>query len=169
MGVRPSVSGKLSRFAPAWIERGDSALERGAPGRSDGRRPARFLPFICSSEVTNRRPAMSKGPIIVLTLVVLMAPAASARPVTPPRDDLVPVYRLYNPDTGEHLYTRDTNEADVVQGEGFFYEGAPFLVSRGRGPGDAPLYRFYRPDVGHMYGTDPRPPVRGSQLEGVMG
>jgi len=112
---------------------------------------------------------MSKGQIIVLTLVVLMAPGASARPVTPPRDDLVPVYRLYNPDTGEHLYTRDTNEADVVQGEGFFYEGAPFLVSRCRGPGDAPLYRFYRPDVGHMYGTDPRPPVRGSQLEGVMG
>ncbi|MBW3079655.1 hypothetical protein [Bifidobacterium simiiventris] len=59
------------------------------------------------------------------------------------------MYRVYNPNSGEHFYTADSNERDHLTGLGWKYEGigwkAPVKSS-------VPVYRMYNPNVGdHHY------------------
>lgn len=63
-----------------------------------------------------------------------------------------PMYRLYNPNTGEHFYTGSTEERDNLVELGWNYEGiawnAPVYF------GD-PVYRFFNPNTGdHHYTMD---------------
>lgn len=61
------------------------------------------------------------------------------------------MYRLYNPYTGEHLFTTDFNEAIVNSEYGWQYEGVGW-VSPTTG---APVYRLYNPYSGdHHYTMD---------------
>lgn len=62
------------------------------------------------------------------------------------------VYRLYNPCTGEHLYTTDAHEKDVLyQKHGWGYEGIGWYApSTGE-----KVYRLYQPGLdNHLYTTD---------------
>ncbi|MTB64810.1 hypothetical protein GGG87_07355 [Streptococcus sp. zg-86] len=64
------------------------------------------------------------------------------------------VYRLYNKDNGEHLYTTDKNEKDVLfSSHGWGYEGeAWYAPDSGEG---VPVYRLYNPSLqNHLYTTD---------------
>lgn len=64
----------------------------------------------------------------------------------------VPVYRLYNPVTGNHLYTTDENEKYVLYAkEGWGYEGvAWYAPTSGTG-----VYRLYNSALhNHLYTTD---------------
>ena len=60
------------------------------------------------------------------------------------------VYRLYDPNDGEHFYTKDPNEVNVLQRLGWSYEGlAWFAPAQGQA-----VYRLYNPNSGdHHYTT----------------
>lgn len=56
------------------------------------------------------------------------------------------VYRLYNPNSGQHLFTTDHAEAETLANAGWTYEGAPFKEGTG-----ARVVRLYNPFGGaHM-------------------
>lgn len=64
----------------------------------------------------------------------------------------VPVYRLFNPDNGEHLYTTDANEKDIIYKQGWGYEGIAWYAADKTGD---PVYRLCNPQTGyHLYTTD---------------
>lgn len=61
------------------------------------------------------------------------------------------VYRLYNPNSGEHLYTTDRNERSYLKGIGWKSEGYGWETANN---GDVPVYRLYQPGGEHLYTTD---------------
>ena len=67
-------------------------------------------------------------------------------------DRTVDMYRLYNPNSGEHFYTSSAGERDMLIGVGWQYEGIGWVapeVSR------TPVYRLYNRYGGeHHYTTD---------------
>ena len=65
---------------------------------------------------------------------------------------LIPVYRMYNPRTGEHLYTADAHEVDVIYKTlGWGFEGVGwYTINSG-----TPVYRLYSPKFdNHLYTSD---------------
>ncbi len=63
-------------------------------------------------------------------------------------DTGIPMYRLYNPNSGEHFYTANKGEMQSLDSVGWNYEGiAWYAPSSG-----TPVYRMYNPNVGdHHY------------------
>lgn len=62
-----------------------------------------------------------------------------------------PVYRVYNPNSGEHLHTLNGNEKDSLMSIGWVYEGVSMQID---GSGNN-LYRAYNPNSGeHFYSKD---------------
>lgn len=60
--------------------------------------------------------------------------------------------RMYNPYSGEHLYTSDQNEKEYLQISGWNYEGLAWIESS---KAKTPVYRFYNPLSGeHHYTMD---------------
>ena len=60
----------------------------------------------------------------------------------------IPMYRLFNPNSGEHFYTRDTGERDHLRKIGWNYEGIGWQAPTS---GD-PVYRLYNRYNGeHFY------------------
>lgn len=80
-----------------------------------------------------------------IAIAALVAAAAIAIPATA---EAAPMYRLYNPYSGEHFYTASTAERDHLDSIGWNYEGIGW---------DAPdtgdnVYRLYNPNSGdHHY------------------
>lgn len=64
-----------------------------------------------------------------------MAPAKSSEPV----------YRMYNPNAGEHHYTMNASERDMLKGKGWKYEGVGWYSATNAGR--APVYREYNPNA----------------------
>ncbi len=61
------------------------------------------------------------------------------------------MWRLYNPNTGEHFYTADSNERNNVRAAGWTFEGAGWVAPT---EGD-PVYRLYNDNGGeHHYTLD---------------
>lgn len=65
-------------------------------------------------------------------------------------------YRMYNPNTGEHFYTKDASERDSLQVSGWNYEeNASFPTISASEEGANPVYRVYNPNSGlHHYTLD---------------
>ena len=63
----------------------------------------------------------------------------------------VPMYRMYDPNSGEHFYTGSTDERDFLVNAGWKYEGVGFnFPVAGR-----PVHRLYEPITGeHLYTMD---------------
>ncbi|OTO21070.1 MULTISPECIES: hypothetical protein [Enterococcus] len=62
--------------------------------------------------------------------------------------DAADMYRLYNPNSGEHFYTANLTEKNKVQSAGWRYEGIGWYAPNS---GD-PVYRLYNPNAGdHHY------------------
>lgn len=60
-----------------------------------------------------------------------------------------PMYRLYNPNSGEHFYTASAGERDSLTGIGWIYEGVGWNAPQVSG---TPVYRLYNPNAGdHHY------------------
>ncbi|MDE5759090.1 MAG: hypothetical protein K2H85_10840, partial [Allobaculum sp.] len=60
--------------------------------------------------------------------------------------------RLYNPNSGEHFYTKDTHEKDVLVSLGWQYEGIGWVAPI---ESKIPVYRLYNPNAGdHHYTKD---------------
>ena len=65
-----------------------------------------------------------------------------------------PVYRLYNPNAGDHHYTTNVNERNTLQTLGWKYEQISFYSDEFK---SIPLYRQYNPNAisgAHNYTTD---------------
>ena len=61
------------------------------------------------------------------------------------------MYRLYNPNSGEHFYTKSAVEKDNLINEGWGYEGVGWTAPASS---DTPVYRLYNPNSGeHFYTT----------------
>ncbi len=52
------------------------------------------------------------------------------------------MYRMYNPYTGEHLYTASQDERSTMEGNGWNYEGVMWYAPV---KSDYPVYRLYNP------------------------
>ena len=86
---------------------------------------------------------------LALAIPMMLTPTVQAKAA----DATVPIYRLYNPDNGEHLYTTDANETRVLYYEhNWGYEGIAWYAPNGTG---TPVYRLYNPVLyNHLYTTD---------------
>lgn len=63
----------------------------------------------------------------------------------------IPMYRLYNPNSGEHFYTANGIERDLTVNAGWHYEGIGWSAPAG----GQPVYRLYNPNAGdHHYTLD---------------
>lgn len=63
----------------------------------------------------------------------------------------VPMYRLYNPNSGEHFYTSNTTERDSLEKTGWKYEGVAWNAVEAS---TTPVYRLYNAIGGeHHYTT----------------
>jgi len=63
-----------------------------------------------------------------------------------------PMYRLYNPNSGEHFYTADEGEKDYLSGIGWNYEGIGWNAPVSS---NSPVYRLYNPySSDHHYTMD---------------
>lgn len=62
------------------------------------------------------------------------------------------MYRLYNPNSGEHFYTEDPEERDSLYSLGWHTEGVGWIAPR---HSNTPVYRLYNPNAGdHFYTAD---------------
>lgn len=67
---------------------------------------------------------------------------------TPPSNNSVPMYRLYNPNSGEHFYTQNIVEKNNLVSKGWRYEGIGWNAPTS----GAPVYRVYNKNAGdHHY------------------
>ena len=67
-------------------------------------------------------------------------------------DETVTMYRVYNPNSGEHIYTSDVNEKDVLVEIGWSDEGAAWEAPA---LSETPVYRLYNHNSGeHHYTKD---------------
>ena len=63
--------------------------------------------------------------------------------------DTIPMYRLYNPHSGEHFYTGSAEERDLLTDGGWNYEGVAWNAPVRSGD---PVYRLFYPNTGdHHY------------------
>ena len=84
---------------------------------------------------------------IVMSLVPATALAAIVK-----NDDAVAMYRLYNPNTGEHFYTGSEVEKNNLVSLGWNDEGVGFSFPTTTGK---PVHRLFEPDTGeHLYTMD---------------
>ena len=60
------------------------------------------------------------------------------------------MYRLYNPNTGEHIYTSDSGEKDYLSAIGWNYEGIGWNAPVSS---DTPVYRLFNPFTSEHYYT----------------
>ncbi len=61
------------------------------------------------------------------------------------------LYRMYNPNNGEHFYTQNIYEKDTLEKAGWDYEGIAWTAPTG----GVAVYRLYNPNTGdHHYTTD---------------
>lgn len=88
----------------------------------------------------------------VLAGTMLVSAFVPGMTVKAAETDSVPIYRLYNPDNGEHLYTTDENERNVLfNAYGWGYEGVAWYSSTE----GTPVYRLYNNVLcNHLYTTD---------------
>jgi len=62
------------------------------------------------------------------------------------------MFRMYNPNTGEHFYTGSEEERDTLVAAGWNYEGIAFTFPKNTG---APVHRLFQPSTGeHLYTMD---------------
>lgn len=83
--------------------------------------------------------------ILVCVLLVCMLPLN----VLAETAQTTPMYRLYNPNSGEHFYTGSVEEKDNLVSVGWNYEGIAWNAPI---KGGSPVYRLYNPNSGdHHY------------------
>lgn len=83
--------------------------------------------------------------VMAAFMAVLLPPIPQASADEGSRD----MYRLYNPNSGEHFYTADSNERDHLTGVGWVYEGIGW---RAPVQSSVPVYRLYNSNAGdHHY------------------
>lgn len=86
--------------------------------------------------------------LLATTLVLLI----TSTPVFAAGSPVASVFRLYNPNSGEHMYTLNSYERDNLKNHGWHYEGLSWQAPLNVGD---PVYRLYNPNTGeHFYTTN---------------
>ena len=91
--------------------------------------------------------------LAVLTSLVMAVGAIMAVPSIPVEAASVasvPMYRLYNPNSGEHFYTANDSEWDNLVNLGWRYEGIGWYAPESS---NTPVYRLYNPNTGDHHFT----------------
>lgn len=89
---------------------------------------------------------------ILLVSAVSFGSAAKSKITTRDIDKTNPMFRLYNPNSGEHFYTKDMAERDYLSKLGWRYEGTGWTAPK---TSKTPVYRMYNPNAGeHHYTLD---------------
>ena len=89
--------------------------------------------------------------LFVLLAALTFAVSAFAPSAALAETDTVDMYRLYNPFTGEHLYTSDAEEIGTCVTNGWRYEGDAWTAPA---KSNTPVYRLYNKYAGdHHYTT----------------
>jgi hypothetical protein len=101
---------------------------------------------------TTPTPTPTTTPKPTQTTTPTPAQTTTPTPTTTPESTSVPVYRLYCPVNGEHLYTLDYNEVTTLSGAyGWDYEGIAWYAP----DSGTAVYRLYNPELrNHLYTTD---------------
>ncbi|MBQ6896619.1 MAG: hypothetical protein IJN69_05370 [Oscillospiraceae bacterium] len=91
------------------------------------------------------------------------------KPVANPSSPNTPMYRLYNPYSGEHFYTGSIVECEILEVAGWQYEGVSWNAPKS---GGSPVHRMYNPYSGDHHYTVNQAEVdflveAGWQYEGV--
>ena len=90
--------------------------------------------------------------LLAICIVISLVPATALAAIVD-NEDAVAMYRLYNPNTGEHFYTGSEEERDNLTGLGWNYEGIGWYAPRNSGE---QIHRFYNPNTGdHHYTASP--------------
>ncbi|MBR4455918.1 MAG: Ig-like domain-containing protein [Solobacterium sp.] len=83
------------------------------------------------------------------TPTVTPTPVPTPTPTPAPSGDTVKMYRMYNPNSGEHFYTGNEQEKDMLVKTGWNYEGEGFTAPKSS---STPMYRLYNANAGdHHY------------------
>ena len=65
-----------------------------------------------------------------------------------PKTGNAPVYRLYDPNKGDHFFTKNKNEKESLVKQGWRYEGIGWYSGPADGSGrTVPVYRMYNPNA----------------------
>jgi hypothetical protein len=98
--------------------------------------------------------AIERAGLAGAVALAAMAGATSLAPTAAMAVDsggTVEMQRLYNPNSGEHFYTGNTNERDHLVRVGWRSEGTGWTAPKSS---DTPVYRLYNPNAGdHHYTT----------------
>jgi uncharacterized protein YjdB len=79
------------------------------------------------------------------------APVVEPTPVPAPAVEKNDMYRLYNPNSGEHFFTANSEERDYLSSIGWSYEGVAWTAPK---TSNTPVYRLYNGNGGeHHYTT----------------
>jgi len=114
--------------------------------------------------------------VAAFLVAIALTPVADAqyrygpRPPYEVRDATKPVYRFFNADSMDHLYTDVPDLEAVAARPSYVPEGVAFYVYQFDRAGRLPLFRFYKPSGGHFYATsrDAGAPF-GARLERIVG
>lgn len=114
--------------------------------------------------LTNVVFAKGNGDAITVTLKPGVRVRAEAESM-----EMTPMYRLYNPNSGEHFYTGSEEERDSLVKVGWNYEGIAWSAPVKEG---FPVYRLFNPNAGDHHYTGSMTEVEnlvavGWQYEGV--
>lgn len=78
---------------------------------------------------------------------IFQAAETGSDPITSPSGTSA-MYRMYNPNSGEHFYTQDSHEKNTLIQAGWRYEGVAWNAPQSGNP----VYRMYNPNAGdHHY------------------
>lgn len=100
---------------------------------------------------TNPTETPTATPTEAPTATPTKAPTAVPTETPTPTVEAVNMYRLYNPNSGEHFFTENTDERDHLVSVGWKYEGVAWKSPK---TSNTPVYRMYNPNAGdHHYTT----------------
>ncbi len=98
---------------------------------------------------TDSKPSTPTNPDKPSTPSIPNTPSETPQPNE--NNNTVPIYRLYNNQTGEHLYTPAAEEVSALVNGGWTNEGVGWNAPRG----GKPIYRLYNPALAdHLYTSD---------------
>lgn len=166
----PITQAEEQTSSTATVETNSSAIEGIAPAaetttESTGTTESTMAPEETKSEqeasanetdLTRAKRATPEQEVIAPDPETAEVAAAEAQSASLPVEvfaasSLKPVYRIYNPNSGEHLHTLNGGEKDHLMSIGWVYEGISMQID---GSGSN-LYRAYNPNSGeHFYTKD---------------
>ena len=116
----------------------DDTTKSDDTGKSDTTKPATNIISIDTTKGTAEIPDLVAGKNEEVPLAVVVEGA---------------VYRMYNPNSGEHFYTKSSAERDSLVDSGWNYEGVSFYAFSVTTTIGSPQYRLYNPNDGQHHWT----------------